>query len=103
LFNDKNSDYLNGEGRYFTDLGFELSRNLPKTLIEREKKIDLYIIVSHELTKHFHYVKSKYKVKFSHPSEQLKPNFQAIKECKVLISVIDNEVASNRKKLSFEW
>jgi hypothetical protein len=85
FFSDSNTDYLNGEGRYFIDLVFELSRNLPKTLIEREKKIDLYIIVSHDLTKHFDYLKSKYKVKFSHPSEQLNPNFQVIKDCKVLI------------------
>ena len=88
---------MKSEGSCFIDLVFELSRNLPKTLTESEKKIDLLVIVSPGLKKHFEFLKAKYKVKFSHPSEQLNPNFQAIKECKVLVAVIDNEVAPNRK------
>ena len=97
FYNDTNNDNLNGEGSCFVDLVFELSRNLPKTLIESEKKFDLLVIVSVDLRKHLDYLKSKYKVKFSHPREQLNPNFQAAKECKILLAVIDNEVASSRK------
>ena len=104
FFNDTNSDYLNGEGRYFIDLVFELSRILSKTLIEREKKIDLFIIVSDYLTTNFHFLQSKYKVKFSHPSEQLNPNFKQSESPKfqLLLSIMKYHLIENvLKRLNF--
>ena len=74
FFNDTFKDYLNGQGSCFADLVSNLSRTLPKTLIESKKKIDLLIIVSHDLVEHLEYLKSKYQVKFLHPSDKLNPN-----------------------------
>ena len=97
LFNDTNGYFLNEEGEEYVNLVFELQKKFPKTLITNEKPIDVLLIMSKGFKKSLKTMKLNYKIKYSLPSDAINPNFEAIKSCKVVLAILDKDVALNRK------
>ena len=99
LYQDENKSYLNGEGKVFVDLVFELCKKLPKTLVQNEKSLDLLIIMPKELKKIFKKFTFTYSVKYSHPGNVMNPNLWAVKDSKVVLVVINAEFCRSAQSI----
>lgn len=92
FFKDTQKTYLNGEGKPFSNLVFWLNDKLPKNTIKRIKPTDLLIISPRNYEKWLKKLDLKGEVKYSYPSDKFCPNFRLIKDAKVVLAVINDEI-----------
>lgn len=99
LYKDTNQLYLNGEGRLYINIVYQIEKTLPKSIVPSEKKNDVLVITPESYEEHFEKLYLKENVKFSNPSDSLNPNFALVKDSKVIIAVIDDEINKNEKAI----
>jgi len=86
-------------GKEFIDLVFFLQEKLPKSMNHKAKSIDILIIASIKHKEEFTNLNRWKKVKYSYPIETLSPNLAAVKEAKVIVAIIDEDINKCEKSI----
>lgn len=94
---EKDKRFIDGEGELFCELVYFFEKNLPKTVIQKDKKTDLLIITPNKLKSKVTNLQNKFKIKYSHPSAVLNPNFQLVLDSRIIFAIFTDETCSNEK------
>lgn len=92
LYNDTKMLYMNGKGSVFIELVYFLDKKLPKSLFQAEKNTDVLIIASESIADEFSKLNLWTNVKYSIPNNSFDPNLLQVKDSKVVLAVINDEL-----------
>jgi hypothetical protein len=100
VYEDRNQLYLAGIGQTFISIVHNIQKQLPKCISQAPKaSTDLLVISTKSFKSDIVQMNLASKVKFLYPDESFKPDLVAVRDAKVILAVINDDVNNSEKSI----